>query len=129
VLGRPAGAGVDRFGRVPVTLAGAVVCTAFVASLGFAGGPVVLAALWTVAGAGSSLVWAGLNVLTVEAVPGNRAGGTSVVGAFKFAGQALAPVLWLPLYHADVRLGFAGAAVMAALSGAFILPLRRPARL
>jgi MFS family permease len=129
VLGRPAGAGVDRFGRVPVTLAGTAVCAVFVAALGFAGGPVVLAVLWTLAGAGSALIWAGLNVLAVEAVPGNRAGGTSVVGAFKFGGQALAPVLWLPLYHADPRLGFAGAAVMAALTAAFVRPLRRRATL
>jgi MFS family permease len=129
VLGRAAGAGVDRFGRVPVVVAGAVVSMAFVASLGLAGGPVVLAGLWTLAGAGSALVWAGLNVLAVEAVPGNRAGGTSVVGAFKFAGQAVAPLLWLPLYHVDPRLAFVGAGVMAALSGAFVLPLRARARL
>jgi hypothetical protein len=32
--------------------------------------------------------------------------------------------MWLPLYHADPRWGFAGAAVMAALTGAFVLPLR-----
>jgi hypothetical protein len=52
-----------------------------------------------------------------------------VVGAFKFAGQAVAPLLWLPLYHADPRLAFAGAGLMAALTGAFVLPLRARARL
>jgi hypothetical protein len=57
-------------------------------------------------------------------VPSNRAGGTSVVSAFKFAGNAAAPVMWLPLYHADVRLGFLGAGVMASLAGALVLPLR-----
>jgi hypothetical protein len=67
-------------------------------------------------------------VLAVEAVPGNRAGGTSVIGAFKFAGSAVAPLLWLPLYHADVRLGFLGAGVMAALPGLLVLPLRRRAK-
>jgi hypothetical protein len=61
-------------------------------------------------------------------VPGNRAGGTSVIGAFKFAGSAVAPLLWLPLYHADPRLGFAGAGLMAGLTGAFVLPLRRRAK-
>jgi MFS family permease len=125
LLGRAAGAGVDRFGRVPMVVSGSALCAVLVASLGLAAGPVELALLWTVAGIGSAVAWAGLNVLTVEAVPGNRAGGTSVVGAFKFAGSALAPVLWLPLYHADVRLGFLGAGVMAALPGAFVLPLRR----
>jgi MFS family permease len=128
LLGRLAGAGVDRFGRVPAVVAGSAICTALVASLGLAGGPVPLALLWTLAGVGSALVWAGLNVLAVEAVPGNRAGGTSVIGAFKFAGSAVAPLLWLPLYHADVRLGFLGAGLMAALPGAFVLPLRRRAK-
>jgi hypothetical protein len=47
------------------------------------------------------------------------------VSAFKFAGNALAPVMWLPLYHLDARAGFIAAAVMAALTGAFVAPLRR----
>jgi MFS family permease len=82
--------------------------------------------LWFLTGLGSALLWAGVNTLAVEAVPGNRAGGTSVVSAFKFAGNAAAPVMWLPLYHADPRLGFVAAAVMAALTGAFVAPLRVP---
>lgn len=125
VLGRLAGGGVDRFGRVSMVVAGSAVCAVLVGSLGLAGGPGQLALLWTLAGAGSAMAWAGLNVLTVEAVPGNRAGGTSVIGAFKFAGSAVAPLLWLPLYHADPRLGFVGAGLMAALTGALVLPLRR----
>ena len=43
----------------------------------------------------------GLGSLAVEAVPGTRAGATSVYSAFRFAGLALAPVVWLPLFHAD----------------------------
>jgi MFS family permease len=125
LLGRAAGGAVDRYGRVPVALTGAAACAVLVATLGFAPSAGVLGVLWFATGLGSALVWAGINTLAVEAVPGNRAGGTSVVSAFKFAGNAVAPVMWLPLYHADARLGFAGAAVMAALTGAFVLPLRR----
>jgi MFS family permease len=123
LCGRPAGDAVDRFDRVPVAVAGALVCAVLVAAIGFAPGPGALAALWFAAGAASALVWAGLNTLVVEAVPANRAGGTSVVSAFKFAGTALAPVMWLPLYHADARLGFLAAGAMALLSGALVLPL------
>jgi MFS family permease len=130
VLGRLAGGGVDRFGRVPMVVAGSVVSAVLVGALGLAGDAAQLAVLWTLAGAGSAMAWAGLNVLAVEAVPGNRAGGTSVVGAFKFAGSAVAPLLWLPLYHADPRLGFAGAGLMAGLTGVLVVPLsRRRARL
>jgi MFS family permease len=124
VLGRAAGGAVDRFGRVPVIWAGVAICTVLVALLGIAPTPAVLGLLWFATGLGSALVWAGINVLAVEAVPGNRAGGTSVVSAFKFAGNAVAPVLWLPLYHADPWLGFVGAAILAALTGAFVAPLR-----
>jgi MFS family permease len=125
LIGRASGDAVDRFGRVPVALVGVVICTALVALLGFAPSAGALAALWFATGLGSALVWAGINTLAVEAVPGNRAGGTSVVSAFKFAGNALAPLMWLPLYHADPRWGFAGAAVMAALTGVFVFPLAK----
>ena len=126
VIGRPAGNWVDRYGRVPVAWAGIAVSSVLVASLGFAPSAVVLAALWFAAGLGSTLVWAGINTLAVEAVPDNRAGGTSVISAFRFAGNAAAPLMWLPLYHADPRLGFIGAGLLAAAAAAFILPLRVP---
>ena len=95
-----------------------------VALLGIAPTPATLGLLWFATGLGSALVWAGINVIAVEAVPGNRAGGTSVVSAFKFAGNAAAPLLWLPLYHVDPWLGFLGAAILAAVTGVFIAPLR-----
>jgi len=91
-----------------------------VALLGEAGSVATLAALWIAAGAATTLVWAGLNTLIVEAVPANRAGATSVVSAFKFAGNAAAPVMWLPLYEIDPRLAFlaagSGSALMAAIT-------------
>jgi MFS family permease len=124
LCGRAAGGAVDRFGRVPVAVVGAAACALLVGAIGFAPGAPTLAALWFGAGAASALVWAGVNTLVVEAVPTNRAGGTSVVSAFKFAGNAAAPVMWLPLYHADARLGFLGAGVMASLAGVLVLPLR-----
>jgi len=126
LLGRPAGNAADRYGRVPVACAGIVVSAGLVALLGFAPTAVALAALWFACGLGSTLVWAGINTLAVEAVPDNRAGGTSVISAFRFAGNAAAPVMWLPLYHVDPRLGFAGAGALALATLAFVLPLRVP---
>jgi MFS family permease len=126
LMGRLAGNWVDRYGRVPVACVGVAASSLLVASLGFAPSAVGLGALWFVAGLGSTLVWAGINTLAVEAVPDNRAGGTSVISAFRFAGNAAAPLMWLPLYHADHRLGFLGAGVLAAVTVAFILPLRVP---
>ena len=124
LAGRPAGRLVDRLGRVEVALLGAGTCALIVALMGEATSVATLAALWFAVGAGSSLLWAAINTMTVEAVPTNRAGATSVVSAFKFAGNAAAPAMWLPLYALDVRLAFLGAGAMAAVTGVLTLRLR-----
>jgi MFS family permease len=112
IAGRPAGAAADHRGAVRVALAGALPCCVLLPLLGLAGGPLTLALAWLAAGVCSAMLWSGLNVLTVGAAPANRGGAVSLIGAFKFAGNALAPVVWLALYDADIRLAFvvAGAA-------------------
>ena len=110
LAGRPAGGLVDRTGSRPIVAGGALLCAVMLALLGVVGSVVLLALAWFVAGAGSSLVWAGLNTLAVQSAPANRGGAISVVGAFKFAGNALAPPLWLPLYLERDELAFAAAA-------------------
>jgi MFS family permease len=128
VAGRPAGAAVDRFGRVVIVVCASFWCAACVAMLGLVDSAGLLAVTWLLAGAGSTFIWAGLNTLVVEAVPRNRAGAISAISAFKFGGNALAPLVWLPLYHHEAALGFAAAAVAAGLTAAFVLPLRRAER-
>ena len=124
IAGRPAGDLVDRVAACPVVAAGALLCAAMVAGLGLAGNVVVMAALWLAAGAGSAFIWAGLNTLAVQSAPENRGGAISVVGAFKFAGSAVAPLVWLPLYLAHVELAFATAAVACALIALVAVGLR-----
>lgn len=121
--GRAGGQAVDRFGRAAAVIAGSLLCALVVALLGVAGSAAETAGLWLAAGVGSALVWAGLNTLAVEAVPENRAGATSVISALKFAGNAAAPVMWLPLYDSDPKLAFLGAAGMAALTALLVAPL------
>jgi MFS family permease len=111
VAGRPAGGAADRRGPVAIALAGALPCCVLIPLLGLAPGAWTLALVWLAAGVCSALLWAGLNVLTVGAAPANRGGAVSLIGAFKFAGNALAPVVWLALYDTDVRLAFALAGV------------------
>jgi MFS family permease len=106
VAGRPAGALTDRRGAVGVAAAGAVGCCLLVPLLGLAGGAAALALVWLAVGVASALLWAGLNVLTVGAAPGNRGGAVSLIGAFKFSGNALAPVVWLAVYGTSARLAF-----------------------
>jgi MFS family permease len=111
VAGRPAGGLADRAGAVRVALAGALPCCGLLPLLGLAPEAAALAAAWLAAGVCSALLWAGMNVLTVGAAPANRGGAVSLIGAFKFAGNALAPVVWVALYGIDVRLAFALAGV------------------
>jgi len=124
LAGRPAGGVVDRSGPRPVVIGGALACAAMVAALGVAPSVALLTAAWLATGAGSSFVWAGLNTLAVQSAPDNRGGAISVVGAFKFAGNAIAPLLWLPLYLERAELAFAAAAVACVAIALVVLALR-----
>ena len=122
LFGRYAGSVVDRIGRPSAALAGAVACTAGVVGLVFAPTVWGLALVYFAIGCASTFVWAGLNTIAVESFPENRAGATSAYSAFKFAGVAIAPLLYVPLFHVDTRLPFVLAAVFSALLAVLILP-------
>jgi MFS family permease len=115
LAGRPAGRAADRHGAARVTVAGALPCCILLPLLGAAASTGALALGWILAGVCSALIWAGLNTLTVGAAPANRGGAISLVGAFKFAGNALAPLIWLPVYAAAPQLAFAGAGATSLL--------------
>ena len=127
VAGRPAGGLVDRHGPRPVVIGGALVSGVSVGLLGVAGNLVALAAAWIAAGLASQFIWAGLNTLAVRSSPENRGGAISVVGAFKFAGNAIAPLVWLPVYLSRPSLSFAVAGVVAALIALVVQAIRAPA--
>jgi MFS family permease len=121
-LGRYAGTIVDRAGRPGTALAGAIACTAGVLGLVFAPGPWSLALVFFGVGCASAFVWAGLNTIAVESFPENRAGATSAYSAFKFAGVAIAPLIYVPLFNVDTRLPFLLAAGFSALLAVSIAP-------
>ena len=114
LAGRPAGDLVDRSSAVAITIWGALACALIVPLLGLVDTSLLLAAVWLAAGVGSALIWAGLNTLAVQSAPENRGGAISVVGAFKFTGSAVAPLVWLPIYLVHVELAFAIAGVACA---------------
>ena len=122
LLGRYAGSVVDRAGRPATALGGAIACTAGVVGLVFAPGPWSLGLVFFGVGCASTFVWAGLNTIAVESFPENRAGATSAYSAFKFAGVAIAPLIYVPLFHVDPRLPFVLAAGFSALLAVLVLP-------
>jgi hypothetical protein len=99
------------FGSRTCGILGAIVTAVFVAAVGVSGSALTLVVYWTAAGAGASMLTVALQNLTVRAIPGNRGGALSAVSAFRFAGAALAPLAWLPLYH----VGAAGASLLVAV--------------
>jgi MFS family permease len=121
IAGRPAGGLTDRRGAVAVAATGALACAVLLPLLGVVGGAVGLGLVWLATGVASALLWAGLNVLTVGAAPANRGGAVSLIGAFKFAGNALAPVSWLALYDAGSELAFAAAGAVCVVLAAVVV--------
>ncbi len=122
LLGRYAGTVVDRAGRPGTALAGAAACTAGVVGLVFAPSAWSLGLLFFGIGCASTFVWAGLNTIAVESFPENRAGATSAYSAFKFAGVAIAPLVYVPLFHVDTRLPFVAAAGFSTLLAVSVFP-------
>jgi len=122
LLGRYAGSIVDRAGRPSTALAGTLACAVGVLGLAFAPTAWSLALVWIGVGCASAFVWAGLNTITVESFPENRAGATSAYSAFKFAGVAVAPLIYVPLFTLDARAPFLLAAGFAVLAAVLVIP-------
>jgi MFS family permease len=121
-LGRFAGSVVDRAGRPGTALAGAVVCAVGVFALAWAPTVWTLALLWLAIGCAGTFVWAGLNTMAVESFPRNRAGATSLFSAFKFAGVAIGPLLYVPIFERDARAPFLVAAAFTLLLAVLLAP-------
>jgi MFS family permease len=126
LVGRPAGALVDRAGSVTVAAGGAILCAVLLPLLAVAPGAALLALGWFAAGVGSALVWTGLNTVTVQSAPANLGGAVSLMGAFKFAGYALAPLVWLLLYAVRPWFAFACAGAATLLVAGAVRMTARP---
>ena len=122
LFGRYAGTVVDRLGRPSTALSGSIVCVAGVLGLFAAPNVWTLALVYFGVGCASAFVWAGLNTIAVESFPANRAGATSAYSAFKFAGVAVAPLIYVPLFHVDPRAPFLLAAAFSAALAALVVP-------
>ena len=121
VVGPVAGGYIDRLGEVPVTITGSLACAVIVPLLGLVDTVGLLAVVWAIAGIGSAVLWTGLNTLTVEAAPANRGGAVSFIGSWKFAGNAAAPLVWLPIYTQEDWLAFALAGVACVVIAVTVL--------
>ena len=114
----------DRFGAITCGSIGSVFTAICVAGVGLTNNLVAVSIGWTLAGCGASMMTVALQNLTVRAVPTNKGGALSVVSAFRFAGAAIAPLLWLPIYYRGAPIAFvaAGCSVLIAIPALNALP-------
>ena len=122
LLGRFGGTVADRMGRPQTALAGSLVCAGGVLALTAVPTAWSLGLVYFGVGCASAFVWAGLNTIAVESFPENRAGAISVYSAFKFVGVAIAPLIYVPLFHVDTRAPFLLAAGFSLLCAALVAP-------
>ena len=102
VLGRLA----DRFGITRFGLAAFGVLAAAVVGAGYSASVAAMVVLLAACGASSTGGRLVVNTLAVTSTPANRGGATSITLAWQFLGSALAPLVFLPAYHAGVATGF-----------------------
>lgn len=115
LLGSVWGGVTGRLGPRACGTVAAVATGVFIAAIGGTGSALTLVMCWTAAGACASLLTVALQNLTMHAIPGNRGGALSAVSAFRFAGGALAPLVWLPIYHAAPAHAFEAAGLILLL--------------
>jgi MFS family permease len=119
---------IDRMGAPVVGALAVLAGSAVIAGIGRTDRVITLVALWAVASAGSSLVLVAIQSLATAAIPENRGGAVSVVLAFRFAGLALSPLVWIPVFETNPINAFQGAALVSLPAVAALAVLGRMAR-
>lgn len=97
---------IERLGARTGALVGGVAGAVPVALIGVVPWLPALALLWALAGFFAQFLQVGLNALVLTGTGSNPAGAVSVVQAFRFAGAALSPVVFTPVYHLSAAAGF-----------------------
>jgi MFS family permease len=117
----------DRVGAGRGGVAGALALVVLVSLVGWLRQLALVAAVWALAGAAASLLTVALQNLAVRQVPANRGGAVSAASAFRFGGLALAPLLWIPVYHHSAAAAFTVAGASVLLAAAVLVPVARTA--
>ncbi|PAT07747.1 MFS transporter [Corynebacterium hadale] len=108
IFARWVGSLADRFGARMVTSGGLIVAAIALLGLCIAPSLALVAALWGIAVLAAQGTQISINVLTLRAPGGAQI--LSTVQAFRFYGNALTPLVFLPIYGASGGWAFVGAA-------------------
>ena len=113
-VGRWLGGLMDRYGQVRVGAVMHVVLGVGAALCGLTPNVALLVIAIAVAGAAATGTRAVVQTLAVTSTPANRSGATSVMLACQFGGAALVPLMWVPIFLADVDSGGDGGVALVA---------------
>lgn len=103
----PLGRWAERVGPRPLGLVLNALLAAGLLAAALGPDPLLVVVGVLLAGAAVTGIRTIVNELAATSAPSNRGGAASLALAAQFFGGALAPVLWVPLYHLDARWGFA----------------------
>lgn len=121
VLGPVWGRILDRFGARATGTAAVAVVSTLTALLAWADTPTLLTLNWLFLGALSPIVVITFQSLGAIAVPENRAGGLSMILAWRFLGHGLGPLLFVPVWVAAPTAAFVASAMLGIVTMAGFL--------
>jgi MFS family permease len=122
-----AGWAVDRYGKRAILGIGILVMGGSFLWQASVLNPQVITLGFLVMGVGTAFVFSALGTIAIDMVPSSRGMMSSVYNGFRFAGGALAPVAFSPLYIlADISTVYIGAAVCMAASAGLLLLYKTP---
>jgi MFS family permease len=121
---RLVGGGVDRIGRRRSVLIGTACGALVIVGVGTLPAVWTVALAWALGGVATQFLLVGVNALVLGSER-SSGGAISVVQSLRFAGGALSPVAFTPLYHAAPLAGFLVPAALLALAVPAVLPRER----
>jgi MFS family permease len=106
MAGRPSGKLLDKVGVRRVLWISIGATAAVLSLLTLANNTLIISLLWFLTGGTSAMVATTLNTLSVGASLRNPGGAISAIASVRFIGAAAAPLVWVPVYHANSDIAF-----------------------
>ncbi|NLU84916.1 MFS transporter [Rhodococcus sp. HNM0569] len=125
VTARAVGGAIDRVGSYRAIVIGALSGAALVTVVGTVPSVAALAAGWFLAGMSAQFVLVAVNAAVLGSGARNSSGAVSVVQAFRFSGNALAPLALTPVYGWSPAASFVLPAVLLAVAAPMAMPRTR----
>lgn len=113
----------DRIGPAKAGVVATAAAGAAFASLSIPQRWLPLVIVWMATGAASVGVITALGSIAASAVPTNRSGALSASMSFRFAGHALGPIVWVPVFTRSPAWAFVGAGTLGIIAATSFLAL------